>query len=62
MKLMEPQIVELVSALYSKYYWPKLRGMLSMFEAQEFRTSYERDQFLKTALLRANTFIPIVCM
>jgi hypothetical protein len=37
---MEPQIVELVSALYSKYYWPKLRGILSMFEAQEFRTSY----------------------
>ena len=53
MKLMETQIGQLVSALYSKYYCAKPRGILSMFEEEGFWNSYERSQFLKTAFLRA---------
>jgi hypothetical protein len=36
-----------------------LRRMNSVVEAQGFWTSYEADQFMKTAILRANILIPI---
>jgi hypothetical protein len=60
MKLMETQIGQFVSALYSKYYCAKPSGILSMFEEEGFWNSCERSQFLKTAFLRANTLISIV--